>query len=44
MNRAITMALLLSAGLVGSSFAADPSADRQNIMKNVGAATAWVEK
>ncbi|MEX3008653.1 cytochrome c [Hoeflea sp. TYP-13] len=40
MNRAITLAVLLSAGLVGSSLAADdPSKDRQGIMKNVGAAT-----
>ena len=39
MKRSTALALLLSAGLVGTTYAADPSADRQNIMKNVGAAT-----
>lgn len=40
MNRTIALAGILSAALVGGSYAADdPSADRQNLMKNVGAAT-----
>ena len=39
MKRSIALALLLSAGLVATTQAADPSADRQAIMKNVGAAT-----
>ena len=38
MKRIIAMAVLLSAGFVGGSFAADPIAARQNIMKNNGAA------
>ncbi|WP_419912100.1 c-type cytochrome [Hoeflea sp.] len=39
MNRTIALAGILSAALIGGSFAADPTVDRQNIMKNVGAAT-----
>ncbi len=39
MFRTPTLALLLSAGLVCAAQAADPSADRQAMMKNVGAAT-----
>ena len=39
MFRTRTMALLLSAGFVCAAQAADPSADRQAMMKNVGAAT-----
>lgn len=39
MYRAFSAAIFLSIGLAGGSLAADPSADRQTIMKNVGAAT-----
>ncbi len=39
MIRTFALSVLLSAGLVGTTIAADPSADRQAVMKNVGAAT-----
>lgn len=39
MTRTITLALFMTAGLFGATHAADPSADRQAMMKNVGAAT-----